>query len=85
MRFVRWVALTPKYGQGVGNLEVGGCNDPQNGQPDGYSRTQRFLIGWLSPVIICANEHNIKIHSVDIQEPNLEAVFLHLTGRALRD
>lgn len=26
-----------------------------------------------------------KITSVDIQEPNLEAVFLHLTGRALRD
>jgi len=26
-----------------------------------------------------------RILSVDIQEPNLEAVFLHLTGRALRD
>jgi ABC-2 type transport system ATP-binding protein len=28
---------------------------------------------------------NVRITSVDIQEPNLEAVFLHLTGRALRD
>jgi len=27
----------------------------------------------------------IKIFSMDIREPNLEAVFLHLTGRALRD
>ena len=27
----------------------------------------------------------IRITSVDIREPNLEAVFLHLTGRALRD
>jgi ABC-2 type transport system ATP-binding protein len=27
----------------------------------------------------------IHITSVDIREPNLEAVFLHLTGRALRD
>jgi ABC-2 type transport system ATP-binding protein len=27
----------------------------------------------------------VRIVSVDIQEPNLEAVFLHLTGRALRD
>lgn len=27
----------------------------------------------------------VRILSVDIQEPNLEAVFLHLTGRALRD
>ena len=26
-----------------------------------------------------------KVRSVDIEEPNLEAVFLHLTGRALRD
>jgi ABC-2 type transport system ATP-binding protein len=26
-----------------------------------------------------------RITSVDIREPNLEAVFLHLTGRALRD
>jgi ABC-2 type transport system ATP-binding protein len=39
----------------------------------------------LAPVITRANEVGVKIHSVDIQEPNLEAVFLHLTGRALRD
>jgi ABC-2 type transport system ATP-binding protein len=28
---------------------------------------------------------DVRITSVDIQEPNLEMVFLHLTGRALRD
>jgi ABC-2 type transport system ATP-binding protein len=28
---------------------------------------------------------DVRITSVDIQEPNLEAVFLHLTGRALRN
>jgi ABC-2 type transport system ATP-binding protein len=39
----------------------------------------------MAPVITTANELSIKIHSVDIREPNLEAVFLHLTGRALRD
>jgi ABC-2 type transport system ATP-binding protein len=32
-----------------------------------------------------AAEKNVRITSVGIQEPNLEAVFLHLTGRALRD
>jgi len=32
-----------------------------------------------------ANAHGRRITSVEIQEPNLEAVFLHLTGRALRD
>ncbi len=32
-----------------------------------------------------ATQRNARITSVDIREPNLEAVFLHLTGRALRD
>jgi len=32
-----------------------------------------------------ANRLGVRITSVEIQEPNLEAVFLHLTGRALRD
>ena len=39
----------------------------------------------LAAVVGAANERGIKIHSIDIREPNLEAVFLHLTGRALRD
>ncbi len=32
-----------------------------------------------------AARQSTRITSLDIQEPNLEAVFLHLTGRALRD
>lgn len=32
-----------------------------------------------------ANALGARITSLDIREPNLEAVFLHLTGRALRD
>jgi ABC-2 type transport system ATP-binding protein len=32
-----------------------------------------------------AAQYATRITSVDIREPNLEAVFLHLTGRALRD
>ena len=32
-----------------------------------------------------ASKAGVRITSVDIQEPNLEMVFLHLTGRALRD
>ncbi|MBN2258203.1 MAG: ATP-binding cassette domain-containing protein [Anaerolineaceae bacterium] len=39
----------------------------------------------LAPVVSKANEIDIHISSMEIQEPNLEAVFLHLTGRALRD
>ena len=32
-----------------------------------------------------ASERGVRITSVDVQSPNLETVFLHLTGRALRD
>lgn len=39
----------------------------------------------LPPVINVLNQHNVEILSVEVREPDLEAVFLHLTGRALRD
>ena len=39
----------------------------------------------LAAVVGAGNERGIRIRSIDIREPNLEAVFLHLTGRALRD
>jgi len=39
----------------------------------------------IPPVFTQADRLGFKIRSVEIQEPNLEAVFLHLTGRALRD
>jgi len=39
----------------------------------------------LPQVFEVANNAGVRITSVEIQEPNLETVFLHLTGRALRD
>ncbi len=39
----------------------------------------------IPPVFTQADRLGFKIRSVEIEEPNLEAVFLHLTGRALRD
>lgn len=39
----------------------------------------------LPGAISRANALDVRVRSVDIEEPNLEAVFLHLTGRALRD
>lgn len=39
----------------------------------------------LPPLIEIATQKGSRVTSVQIQEPNLEAVFLHLTGRALRD
>ena len=39
----------------------------------------------LPEIIQIANEAGLDILSVSVREPDLEAVFLHLTGRALRD
>ncbi len=39
----------------------------------------------LAEIISKVSKENSKIQSIDIQKPNLEAVFLHLTGKALRD
>jgi ABC-2 type transport system ATP-binding protein len=36
-------------------------------------------------ILHLADEAGIEIQSVEVREPDLEAVFLHLTGRALRD
>lgn len=39
----------------------------------------------LPDLISIANQNHVDIASVAVQEPDLEAVFLHLTGRALRE
>lgn len=39
----------------------------------------------LPEVIAVAQKAGVRVRSVDIEEPNLESVFLHLTGRGLRD
>lgn len=45
------------------------------------SRGRKALPG----VIQMTNEAGVDVYSVQVKEPDLEAVFLHLTGRALRD
>jgi ABC-2 type transport system ATP-binding protein len=39
----------------------------------------------LAPMVLKANQLGVKIRSIEVREPNLETVFLQLTGRALRD
>lgn len=39
----------------------------------------------LAKVVSALDGANCKIHNIGIKESNLESVFLHLTGRALRD
>ncbi|RPI49912.1 MAG: ABC transporter ATP-binding protein [Chloroflexi bacterium] len=57
---------------------------------DGASEGQVSLLVGDSNLVLprlfeAAVASGVRITSVEIQEPNLEAVFLHLTGRALRD
>ena len=39
----------------------------------------------LGDLILIVKDSNTKIISIDVKKPTLETVFLHLTGRALRD
>ncbi|MCK4309666.1 MAG: hypothetical protein KAW42_06800, partial [Candidatus Atribacteria bacterium] len=39
----------------------------------------------LPRIIKTLGDNDIRIKSVEVEEPNLESVFLHLTGRELRD
>jgi ABC-2 type transport system ATP-binding protein len=56
---------------------------------DGDSGTLRLLTSRgrqsLAAVITALADAGFTPHSIEVREPNLEAVFLHLTGRALRD
>ena len=39
----------------------------------------------LPRILEALTQSQVSVSGVDVEEPNLEAVFLHLTGRALRD
>jgi ABC-2 type transport system ATP-binding protein len=39
----------------------------------------------LPHLITVSGNHNLHLRAIEISEPNLESVFLHLTGRALRE
>ncbi len=41
--------------------------------------------GSLVRLVAALSETNVVLAGLEIEEPNLERVFLHLTGRALRD
>jgi ABC-2 type transport system ATP-binding protein len=56
-----------------------------HGEGDRIMLQTRDANGSLSHIIQCITDNNAEIKQVKIQEPNLEAIFLHLTGRTLRD
>jgi ABC-2 type transport system ATP-binding protein len=46
--------------------------------------TKNARLALLELIELC-NAHNVSILSLEMLEPNLESVFLHLTGKRLRD
>jgi ABC-2 type transport system ATP-binding protein len=70
-------------------------NQPANGSgnaPDGGAAAEGLITIYakrgrraLPDLIRIANENALEVLSVEVREPDLEAVFLHMTGRALRD
>lgn len=60
--------------------------DVDNGQADGVVTVFAKRGRQALPVLIkTMDDAGVTIQSVSVREPDLEAVFLHLTGRALRD
>jgi ABC-2 type transport system ATP-binding protein len=66
--------------------------DPPGDEGDSTTNTSGQIIVYaargrraLAPLIQLINSAGIEISAVQVKEPDLEAVFLHLTGRALRD
>lgn len=39
----------------------------------------------IQSIVEVSSQHDIEMVSIDVESPNLESVFLHLTGKALRD
>jgi ABC-2 type transport system ATP-binding protein len=44
--------------------------------------TEEKVIG---DIVACTVEHHVQVLALEVKEPNLEALFLQLTGRSLRD
>jgi ABC-2 type transport system ATP-binding protein len=52
---------------------------------DGLDLIVEHAADSLARILERVSDAGVAVTSVDVDEPNLEAVFLHLTGRALRD
>jgi len=84
-------ALVQSWGAIPGVRQVSGEADEAAGGKAAGSEPGTFIIlaqdshQVLPHLFEAAAAHATRILSVEIQQPDLEAVFLHLTGRALRD
>ena len=69
---------------GAAALAVPGVEEavPREGGLDLMARDVRAS---LAEIVRAIDDTGAGITSIEVEEPNLEAVFLHLTGKALRD
>lgn len=75
-------SITPSVKERIGSMEYVQSIDIDGSKVTiNSSESEKLLVNILSALA----KMNIKVLSVKIQEPNLESVFLNLTGRALRD
>ncbi len=74
--------VPPAMLEQFGNVEGVTSVNQQDGELTVRARRGRKA---LPDLITIANNAGVHISSVRVQEPDLEAVFLHLTGRALRE
>src|SRR5262249_23560720 len=74
--------VTPALRERVKNLPGVHLSEPPNGLLELECRDVK---GTLLRLLAVLNELQLELTSLETQEPNLERVFLHLTGRALRD
>ena len=80
------LAMQRPPGRSAGTLaQPGGSASGDFPGWDGDPAGGRRQPGVLPSLFETAGTDGVRITAVNIQEPNLEAVFLHLTGRALRD
>ena len=78
--------------EGAGDLEAGAAASMQLGAVAAASvqngKIQLLVEGarnLLPELLLTVAASGVRVGAVEVDEPNLEAVFLHLTGKALRD
>jgi ABC-2 type transport system ATP-binding protein len=76
----------------TGNLAAGGAAaegldgvTSSSAGPDGIEVVGRDARSLLPALLAAVQEAGVDIRGVEVAEPDLESVFLHLTGKALRD
>ncbi len=74
--------ITPAFRERLATLANGRLREPE---PDVIELECNDVKGDLVRLVGLLNESQVELVHLQTEEPNLERIFLHLTGRALRD